>query len=333
MKSFLPLLLLAGISAGFVQADWQEPYSGQSAYQVDDSNVFDEGTTVDPLYSTPAHDAYSPPARQRHPFVPDDCYMEYIGKMSLSSQSARAQVMNFYLTMPLLDPSRASWGNWHAEARLSARVTCVDTQGHDVLDVSHLYTIGLRAGVARRLGQYSQFQIGLCPQLSSDFDVMSSDNFFWGGYAAFSSCTSERFQYTVGLALIPDYYSGWVVPLFNLTWKYRPGWELRLRASRLSAINKVGDHLEWGPFFQYNAGVWTVRRRGITQQFRMTNCIAGIGGQYDFTPQTTHITLLADIGTAFYTTFRVRDKDGDHTREKYRGHPSLYLRGGLHMQF
>ncbi len=322
-------------------ATWDEG-SDPYAYQVglggdiySGGEEYEAGMGVDPIYSTPSSYEAAPSGGARRPhFAPNDAYAEYFGNMSISGQSARTELVNAVLTLPIVDPRRAAWRGWHLDVKATARLTWINTSGDDVLDEDDLYTIGVRAALAHSVGSASQFQLGVTPQVSTDFDVMTHDNFYWGGYVAFSSKAGDAFRYTVGVAYMPDYYRSPLLPLLSLQWRYNPSWELRVMASRVSAVCVAHERFQWGPFFQWNSGAWTVQRYGQTRQFRMTNCIAGVGATYDLKLDTgTTISLLGDLGGTFYNTFRVRDRDGDHTLEKYRAHPGLYARVGVQVAF
>lgn len=331
----LPLSIVTAIAAGTLMAAWDDSYApmGESSpYTQEEVLLYDEPLGVDPIYTTP--NASTSTFGGQRPFVPDEFYIEYLGKMSVSGHSARTQVTNAYLSLPLTDPRRMTWGRWHLDTRASARITWINTDGRDVIDEDVLYTIGIRATLVYQASGGSSFQLGFTPQLSTDFDVMSAQNFYWGGYVAYSGKSTERLRYTLGLAVMPDYYENYVFPVVNVSWRYAPSWELRLQSARLSAVNLVNERFEWGPFFQWNSGIWTVHRHQRTEQLRMTNCILGVGMTYDMLGRgDDKVLFIGDLGCSFYNTFRIRDKHGDHTLEKYRAHPGLYLRAGLQFKF
>lgn len=350
MRVFCLLCCSLFVSAACVRGAWDDPYrSGEnsssggdfaSEFGVDDAYVFDEGAGLDASFASPDYDAGysaavspSSEAASRHPFSPYDAYGEFVGNMSLSSQHSRTKVYNAYLSVPVLHPSRFAWGRWHADVRLNARVTWIRSKGEDVLGVEHLYTYGLRASLIRMLGDHSQLQLGATPQLSSDFDHLSGEDFYWGGYAAFSSKWNDRFYYSLGVAVMPDYYKNYVMPLLSFTYRCSDGSDWRLRGSRLSYVRRIGQSFEWGPFAQWNSGVWTVNRFQTTRQFRMTNVILGLGCGYDFASGACRVRGVLDMGSSVYNTFRVRDKGGEHTLEKYRGHAAVYARAGVQVSF
>ncbi len=293
---------------------------------------YDEGLGVDPIYTTPS--IYEDTRHEYPRFVPNDIYVEYFGHMTYNGGGGHLHVTNAVLTLPFVNPRKAAWAGWHLDVKGTARATFFDCKGANLIDEENLYTLGLHASVSRQLGQRSQLQIGFTPQYSSDFDVMSHHNFFWGGYVAFSSKAGENLRYTLGLAVIPDYYRNLVMPLVSLQWHFAPAWELRVEGARLSCMNVASSRFQWGPFFQWNNAVWTVHRERQTQQLRMNNCIAGMGATYDCKLASgTTLGFLGDLGCAFNNEFRVRDAGGEHTLEKYRSHPGLYARFGCRISF
>ncbi len=326
------LFVCAGIASAASWDEGYDPYVGGAGLSSEEVLVFDEPAGVDPMYSTPSVNSSASYSGQ-HAFVPNDFYFEYLGNMSINGQGGRLRVSNVFVTIPFTNPKEAVWRGWHLDAKMSARLTNIHSSGAHVVDEDRLYTLGMNVSVSHAIGQRAQLQLGFTPQFSTDFDVMSASNFFWGGYVAYSMKANEKFHFTVGVAVMPEFYEYSVFPVFNVCWRYAPYWEMRVQASRISAVNVTSERFQWGPFFQWNSGVWTVHRKGQTQQFRMTNCIAGMGAEYNLTPGTTKVMLLGDLGMTFYNTFRVRDKDGDHTLEKYRTHPGLYARLGIQVHF
>ncbi len=346
MRFALPLSVALSVAVLLPAAQattWDEgsdPYAysadfGSDAYGSVPDDGYEAGLGVDPLYATPSGYEDAPSGSSRRPrFAPADGYMEYFGQMSFSSQPGRIEMTNAMITLPLVDPRRAEWKGWHLDVKGSLRATWINTMGNDVLDEDDLYTIGLRATVARSVGEASQIQLGFTPSVSTDFDVMTHDIFYWGGYAAFSSKAGEKLRYTIGVACMPGYYRSDVLPVLGLEWRYNPAWELRVQASRISAVCVANEKFQWGPFFQWNTAAWTVQRYRRTRQLRTTNCIAGIGATYDLKLQDgTIVSLLGDFGGTFYNSFRVYDRDGHHSLERYRAHPGIYLRAGVQVSF
>ncbi|MBQ1960784.1 MAG: hypothetical protein II349_04600 [Akkermansia sp.] len=210
MKAYQLLMSAMMLCGGMAAAAWDD--GGYAAYTDENATpyseevlVYDEPAGVDPMYSTPSINSSSAYVGQ-HAFVPNDFYFEYLGKMSISGPGGGSlRVTNAFITMPFTNPKTAVWRGWHLDAKLSARFTHIHASGSAVVDEDRLYTVGMNVAVSHAVGQRSQVQIGFTPQLSTDFDVMSSHNFFWGGYVAYSSKVSDRFQYTLGLAFMPTF--------------------------------------------------------------------------------------------------------------------------------
>lgn len=341
MKRTLFTLLLA-LQVGVAGAAWydEDGYAGDttSGFSGDDAFFdFDESPGVDPLFSTPTSGtSVGAPAGggKQRAFVPNDMYLEYFGNMSLSSQSAHLHMFNAYLSLPVTTSENTQWHGWQFDSRVSLRATWLENSGQKVLDENRLYTVGFQASVGHSIGRNFYGQIGVVPEISSDFDVMSHENFFLGCYGAVSMRASDNLRFTLGVAYMPDYYEHDFFPLIGLAWRFNPAWEARVEASRFSVVSVAHDKFQWGPFFQWNSAMWTVHRHRETQQFRMTNCILGVGCTYDIqTASGTKVQLLGDLGCSFYNTFRVRDKHGNETREKYRAHPGVYMRAGMQITF
>ncbi len=332
--------LLAGAACATTTTPWDDACGQPSAPQESPTygavdagfDLYDDGLGVDPVYSTPS--IYEESGNSYPRFVPNDVYAEYLGNMSFNGGHGRVQVVNTVMTIPFVNPRNKAWWGWHLDVKGSVRATWLDCEGRNLLDEDNLYTIGLHATVSRKLGRVSQLQLGFTPQYSSDFDVMSHHNFYVGGYAAFSVKASDALLYTVGIAYMPDYYRSIVLPLVSLHWRYAPAWELRMEGMRLSTVCVAGERFQWGPFFQWNTGVWTVHRDRSTQQFRMNNALIGMGATYaSKLASGTTLSFLGDLGCSFNNIFRVRDASGEHTLEKYRAHPGLYARLGFRVAF
>ena len=301
-----------------------------------DDGVFMDETGMDPIYSTPSGMPMDTEAdgEKRPALVPNDYYFEYLGPVHVHGQAAHVRLMNAFVTMPLLNPRKHAWHGWHLDAKISGRMTWMHNSGNKVLNMQRLYTLGGSATLIRGIGRQSQFHIGFTPQLSTDFDEMSHEIFYWGGNVGFSSAIGEKFKFTLGVSVMPDYNDMWFYPLLNFQWRLRPNWELQLQAERLSYQFVSGSgQFRAGPFIQHNRSVWTVNRHGATRHLRMTNWIAGGTASYRWSVGSCRVSLLGDLGVTFYNNFRVRSKSGRHTRERYRTDGGLYARVAAGVEF
>ena len=301
----------------------------------DNFDPFSEPLSFDPVYSTPTAPTTSPSAPGMTPFIPTSGFIEFIGQSHIKGHSgSKLNIINAYLTLPLVNPQNATLWGWHLDVRANGRVTWLRTRGPNLIDESTLYTLGLQSSVYRQIGSKMQVILGATPQMSSDLDTFGSSSWYFGFYGGIGYNFSDNLRMTLGIAYMPRYYDNDFMLLWALNWKIAPTWEARVQSSRFSLVNTASQRFEWGPFFQWNSSIWTVKRKRQTQQFRMTNCIVGLGTQYNLTPNSgKHIMLTGDIGTTFYNTMRVRDKDGNHTLEKYRSNSGLYLRLGAEVRF
>ena len=300
-----------------------------------EDGVFMDDTGMDPIYSTPSSMPMDSPEDARRPaLIPNDYYFEYMGPMHIHSQAAHVRLMNAFVTLPLLNPRKHAWHGWHLDAKVSGRLTWMHNSGNKVLDENRLYTLGASATVIHQVGQKSQFHLGFTPQISSDLDVMSHEDFYWGGNVGFSSTLGEKFKFTLGVSVMPDYNDMWLYPLVNFQWRVRPNWDLQLQAERLSYQFVSGSgKFRVGPFLQYNRAVWTVKRNRATRMLRMNNWIAGGGASYSWNMGSCRVSLLGDLGCTLHNNFRVRTKNGRHTLERYRADGGLYARVAVGVEF
>ena len=326
MKKLFQVMLAGALACAAAQ--------GQDDTIIEDG-VFLDDTGMDPIYSTPSTVPADPAEEgQRPALVPNDYYFEYLGPMHVHGQGAHVRLMNAFVTVPLLNPRKHAWHGWHLDAKVSGRLTWMHHSGNRVLTERRLYTLGASATLIHQVGQKSQFHLGFTPQLSTDFDVMSHEMFYWGGNVGFSSTIGEKFKYTIGVSVMPDYNNMWFYPLVNFQWRVRPSWELQLQAERLSYQFVSGSgRFRVGPFMQHNRSVWTVKRHGATRMLRMTNWITGGTASYRWTMGACKVSLVGDLGCTFYNNFRVRTKNGRHTLERYRTDGGLYARVAVGVEF
>ena len=288
-------------------------------------------TGIDPIFSTP--DSSPASYESRRAFIPNDVYFERLGKMRLHGRRGQLTMTNFFLSLPLNDPSRATWMGWSFDSKLSLRQTWLDGRGASALDENHLSTVSLHASVSHALGERSRIQLGFTPSYSSDFDQLSAQDWYLGGYVAFMGRVSPHCFYSVGAAVMPDYYEHIVLPLVNFRYCTPTQWEWALEAMRFSYRYAGINHLKFGPFVQWNYGTWTVRRRRETEQLRMSDVILGLNAETDFTLGSARVTAFGDIGSAVHNVFHVKNKTGNHTLEKYEARPGLYFRLGGKLAF
>ncbi len=320
------MALLAGGAAALAQDDI-----------ILEDGVFMDDTGMDPIFSTPSTLPPAPAAEgetARPILVPNDYYFEYMGRMHIHGQGQHARIMNAFATIPLINGRKHAWHGWHLDCKLSGRISWLHNSGTRVLDESRLYTLGLNATVLHQIGQKSQFHLGLTPQISTDFDTMSHDMFYWGGNVGFSSALSDNFKFTLGVSVMPHYNNMWFYPLVNFNWRVMPRWELQLQAERLSYQYVSGsEKFRVGPFLQYNRSVWTVNRHRKTCQFRMNNWIGGATASYRWNIGSCKVTLLGDLGFTFYNNFRIKTKNGKHTLDRYRAGGGPYARIAVGLEF
>ncbi len=311
---------------------------------------FEQPLGVDPVYNTPTAATmnydYSFPetdyqemasgsaSSAKLHYRPFNFFGEHFGQYRIKGTNSRVEYTNIYLTLPLMDPRQYhAWG-WHLDTKLNMRYTWMNSTGPDFVDEGSLYTNGLLVSLYRKVGSKGQFILGMTPQISTDFDVMSSSSFYFGAYAAFAYEVSDRLRFTLGVSYMARYYKEDLFPLIGLSWEARPNWFVRIEATRLSYMNKLWQGFEWGPFVQWNSLLWTVKRDRETQQMRSESYTAGVSCQY-LLPLSggQSLMIMADAGLNFDQTIDFRDKRDNYTIDRYKGEAGFYARFGFELYF
>lgn len=314
-----------GASAGTSYEAPALPTAGAGGYDP----AYDTG--IDPVYSTP--DSAPASHEPRHAFIPHEAYFERFGDMRVRGGHGHLRVTNAFVSLPLIDPSAVTWMGWSFDAKLSLRETWLDGSAEKTMDEKRISMLGLHASAAHAIGQQSQVQAGFTPNIATDFDQISSHDFYLGGYAAFASRFSPNFSYSVGVALMPSYYEHYVLPLVNFRYRTPQQWELALEATRLSFHYARWEQFRFGPFLQWNNSVWTLRRDHRTEQLRLSNILVGVGANGFVRLGQAKLSALCDVGASVHNSIRFKDKTGSHTLEKYHAKPGWYIRAGLGLQF
>lgn len=335
MKITLPTSLLALIlyaSTGYAASEMMNDSAGYDPYMM-------SPTEPDNYSTAPAETgefSYSlPVASPDFPYIlPNEFSYEHLGSMKADRGGSHLSLTNVKLSIPLADPHRSGWSTWHLDAKISLKMTWVNSSGKDLIDLNRLYTVAPLVGLSRKIGSYGMLSVALTPQFSSDFDTSSSHNFYFGGFAAYSGALSESFTFSAGVACLPDYSNTWFVPLVQFKWKVLPVWQLKLENTRLSFDNVASSRFEWGPFIGISSGTWTVNRHKRTEQFRWSSGVAGLGAAFNLTPaKQTKFLLRTDVGFSFANKAKFRTKNGKHTIDSYDYDPGFYLKAGLDVRF
>lgn len=332
-KRFSHLIIIASILLSPLSAMGQSAAAGTGPYDQfseDPTRLsFDTPMPVYPSYSTPTSTSNS-----LEKFIPTSIILEHYGQQNVKRHDSHMSCTNLYVAAPILRPENTSLGKWNIDMKVNARITWFDSDGASFLGERNLYTVGLQTSAIRSIAQGKQFILGLAPQISSDFDLISHDIFYFGAYAAYAQTVNDRLKYTVGLSYMPRYYENSILPLFAINWKVSNNYELRMEAARLSLINVSRDNFQWGPFLQFNTSVWTVRHDATTKQMRQSSVVLGLASQYGMgDKKSTSYHILADIGVTVDNQIKIQTSNGDRTLEKFETSPGLYARLGFEIRF
>jgi len=321
-------LILSSIFAiGQAAAESTGPYD---QFSEDPTQLsFDTPINVYPNYSSPTSTYDS-----LESFIPTSIIIEHYGQQKVKDMGSHISSTNLYLTAPILKPQDAKLGKWNFDIKTSVRITWFDKSGRSFLGESNLYTVGLQASAIRSIFKEGQLILGMAPQISSDFNLLSHDIFYFGAYIAYAQSINDDFKFTIGLSYMPRYYDDSILPLLGLNWKVSDNYELRVEAARLSLINVSNDRFEWGPFAQLNTSVWTVNNEGTTKQMQQNSTVIGFASQFSMGDKnSTSYHIIADIGAIVENEIKFQSSNGKHTLETFKTETGLYVRLGFEIRY
>ncbi len=306
-------------------------YSSPTSLSSEELFVYD-----DQMYTTDWQGNSSPPSHVPHVQRKASAVFEYFAQQDFRAADGKFSYANVYLTLPLVNPQRYEYRGWHLDVSLNVRATFFDVSGIDLINEEDLYTAGGIASIFYNIDEKARLTFGVTPQFSSDLNNLSSSNFYFGAFTAFTYKASDKIRVTMGVSYMPDYYSHDIWPLVNISWEVAPKWDLRVQSHRLGLIRKVGarESFEWGPFLQWNHFLWSVKRGGRTDLMRMESLLLGVQAQYNKqTMNGTNMRFYADLGLNFDQEIRFEHKDSGALRERYKADSGLYTRLGMEFSF
>lgn len=263
--------------------------------------------------------------------MPTQAYFELLGPMDSRRSHGSLEVQNWMTNINLCKMSSGSWGFF---ATTALRLTWLNGEGADVLDVDRLCTIWLNMNASYNITGKTRLMFGINPQISTDFDTWTHNNFFFGGHVMLAGPLNDRFSYGIGLGYYPQMGNDPLLPLFQFKWKTSNRWALQLEGPRLSYVNKVSEGFIWGPFVSMMSGTWTIHRDRRVRQFDWFSGVAGVGTQVGLGRWGgVRPKLMADVGFSFANSATFRTSNGSHELEKYHYDPGFYLKVGLEFAF
>lgn len=263
-------------------------------------------------------------------YFPSEISYEYMGPMDIKSTDSDISITNIYASFRLI---RATTGKWAISTSLATRWTWLNSRGpENPIDVDRTYTTWLNVTGRYKYSESSQFILGLNPQLSTDFDVASSDNFNIGAMAMWGQALSRNFFFTLGVVYAPQYPQLVVMPFFGFSWHMPSGWKMSLEETKFQIVNARNENFRWGPFCSWHSGSWLVKRHKEAQNFRVSSMASGL--TLDFAPlKNKKIRFITDVGWTFANEIRFYNKSGSHLYEKYKMDPGFFMKISMSKEF
>ncbi len=306
-------------------------YSSPTSLSSEELYVYD-----DQMYTTNWEGESFAPSSTPHVLRKVSTVFEYFAQQSFRDARGKFSYANAYLTLPLVNPQNYAFRGWHLDLSLNLRATFFDVSGENLVDEKDLYTTGAIASVFYNIDEKARLTFGVTPQFSSDLNNLSSSNFYFGIFTAFTYKASDKIRITMGMSYMPDYYRHDLWPLINVSWEVAPKWDLRVQSQRLGVIRRVGSKgsFEWGPFIQWNHFLWSVDRQNRTDLLRMESFVFGVQAQYNSQLQSgKNLRVYADLGLNFDQEIRFEDKDNAALLDRYKADAGLYTRLGVEFSF
>ncbi len=306
-------------------------YSSPTSLSSEELFVYD-----DQMYSTNWQGEIYEPSNKPHIARTASTAFEYFAQQEFRRADGKFSYTNIYFTLPMINPANHQYRGWHVDLSLNVRATFFDVSGEDLIDEEELYTAGVIGSVFYNIDEKARLTFGVTPQFSSDLNNLSSSNFYFGAFAAFTYKANEKIRVTMGVSYMPDYYSDDFWPLVNISWEVAPRWDLRVQSQRLGLVRKFGaqGNFEMGPFLQWNHFFWSVSHQRRTELMRMESVILGVQAQYSKTTMSGRsMRFYADLGLNFDQEIRFEDKNNGALRERYKAESGLYTRLGMEFSF
>jgi hypothetical protein len=122
------------------------------------------------------------------------------------------------------------------------------------------YSTGLTIGYNHKFSIKQSFLFILIPRLNSDYRTINTSALQLGFYTTYSSRTSEKFLWKVGLYFNTEFFGPFVVPLFGLDWDVTP---------KLSIIGDLPIHakIDYNTGAKFSTGVGYV---ALVSSYRLT---------------------------------------------------------------
>lgn len=257
-----------------------------------------------------------------------------ISQMGERHGGSKLGLQSFELTLPLSDPRKTHYGDWHINAQFDMRFTLLDAEGNLALEHDEMYSASLPLTLIHSDKAGNRVSVTVAPAVASDFG--GTNRFFdMVGGATYTVKHSDTLSYTVGLGVSPRFATHAVVPMVGFSWQANDAWEVSLRFYKLSAMYKVNERVTVGPFLSGYNHSWMVTTRHGDNILRFRSLVAGVTGEYDFSSAGQRKRIItASVGSTLATTAQFCERTADKDAiESHHYKPGIYLSVGVDFRF
>lgn len=248
-------------------------------------------------------------------------------------EASDISMQSYGITIPFLDPRKTVRGNTRINFQLDAKVTVINGGGTFRLHNDTLYNFALPLTFITTMPGGNTWTYGIAPELSADADAISKG---WDvtAYAYYTVKQSERFSYSLGLAVSPRFAEYTVLPLLRFEWTPTDRWTVSLKGYELKAMYKATDRFSVGPFIASRGGIWSVDTYRGDRVLRVRSLVLGAAFEYDFSkPGQTKRIFTAAVGSTVATHAQFCERGSLDGYENHHYKPGLYVSAGVDFRF
>ncbi len=238
------------------------------------------------------------------------------------------------VTIPFSDPYVSSVRGWAVNVALNSSLSFVDAEGTLNLESDTLYKFSLPVSLIRKTAGGNRIILAAAPTLASDFE-RAARSFDLGLFAAYTRTVNDNFNYSLGLAVYPNFTMYGLVPIFGFEWKPVEDWTFQLKGYRLSAMKALTERFSAGAFMGAEGGVWAVETQRGSRMLSVRSFVLGLTGEYDFSaPGQRKRIVTASLGSTVASSVRFHEWNSDRDAdEAHHYRPGLYASFGVDFRF
>lgn len=266
--------------------------------------------------------------------LPSYAKTTYISRAGERHGGSYLGLQDYTVNIPFADGRRSHVGKWYCNVQANVNVTVMNVGGELDLRRDELFVFSLPVSMVRPLENGNRVMITIMPRYSGDM-VSSAHAWDLAVASDYTVKMSDKFSYSIGLALSPRFADYVVAPYLSLRWEPTEDWVVRLRGYQLAALYGVTEKLRIGPVLSNEGGSWMVSTPEGQRIFRVRSlALAGLL-EYDFSrPGKSKKMFSFAVGATLATTAEYcRRALGHESIEMRHYHPGVYLSAEVDFRF